>query len=241
MENNAQNAVIYLKINRQYTRLLGAVRHWKNLQIAFAENYVWVKNFIDGQENSSILQSIPFRELYYEKEQHLFKVGSLLPTSVLPNVLWTPISTRLAVELPAFNHNFFDFEGVINLTIVSTQQEQVAKALVVDLVDLASYIQTAPKVRLNQLRWCILNDRQALLIGQPLLPLKGLSYWQEGCCLFPTGYGLNFPQLTTAVIKKINPQKSWVLWHNDNSYSLVSYNTLKPLSKSAFNRSYKPL
>ncbi len=67
--------------------VLGAIRHWENLKVAYDEKTIWVKDFTQEQMESATLQQIPYITLYNEKANLLFKKGSLLPSLKMPSAL----------------------------------------------------------------------------------------------------------------------------------------------------------
>lgn len=229
----------FLEINKEHKDFLGSIRHWDNLKVAFETTVIWVKDFSFAQISSPEMLQIPYAKIYELKDNLLFEKDKLLPSKKLPSgLLWTPILRALPVALPKFNHNFFGIDQRINMILKPSEDTKEAYALLVDYEELKSYIESAPKFRLEPLRWVVIN-KKALIIGTPLLPLKGSTYWFDNHFLVPSGYNFEWNALTKMIQQKINPStENMVLWNTDNSFSNIPINTIKQLSISSFRLTF---
>lgn len=229
----------FLEINKEHKDFLGAVRHWENLKIAFETNTIWIKEFSTEQINSAEVLQIPYTKTYELKYNLLFEKGKQLPTKKLPSgLLWSPVLRGLPVSLPNFNHNFFGIDQTLQITLKRSEDVKEAHALLVEYQELKSYIELAPKFRLEPLQWIVIHNK-ALIIGKPLLPLKGDTYWFKNDFLLPSGYDFKWPVLTQTLKDKLNPfDKNIILWNKDNSYSSISKQNIKPLSISSFRLTF---
>lgn len=229
----------FLEINKEHKDFLGAIRHWENLKIAFETNTIWIKEFTDDQIDSTELLQIPYIKIYELKENLLFEKGKQLPTKKLPSgLLWSPVLRGLPISLPNFNHNFFGISDTMQIALKRSEDVKKAYALLVEYQELKSYIEFAPKFRLEPLQWVVINNK-ALIIGKPLLPLKGNTFWSKNDFLIPTGYDFEWPVLTQTLKDKLNPfDKNIILWNKDNSYSSIPKQNVKPLSISSFRLTF---
>ncbi|WP_337966708.1 hypothetical protein [uncultured Flavobacterium sp.] len=229
----------FLEIKKEYKDFLGSIRHWDNLKTAFEADVVWVKDFLQEQINAPEIQQIPYKKVYELKENLLFEYGNLLPSKKLPSgLLWTPILRALPVSLSKFNHNFFGINHQLQITIKASEEVKEACALLVDYDELKLYIETAPRYRLESLQWIVI-DKSALIIGNPLLPIKGKTYWLADDFLLPTGYNFEWFALAKTFQEKLNPSgENLILWNTDNSYSSIPKIKIKPLSISSFRLTF---
>lgn len=229
----------FLEINKEHKNFLGAIRHWENLKAAFETHTIWIKDFSAEQINSAEVLQIPYTKLYELKDNLLFEKGKLLPVKKLPSgLLWTPVLRALPVSLPKFNHNFFGIEKELKTTLKPSEDFKEAYALLVEYDELKTFIESAPKYRLAPLQWVIV-DKKALVLGTPLLPLKGDTYWFDNNFLMPSGYNFEWHALTKTLQEKINPSaESIVLWNRDNTYSKIPIKNIKPLSISSFRLTF---
>lgn len=225
----------YLSIHKDRLENLAHVRQWSNLKVGFEGELCWIKDFDYAQVHSVEVKSIPFKDIYYEKEGKLILLDHLLSDRAVPSLLWTPIERALIIKLPSLNHNFFGLEAKLSVQLMEGEEEAEAVAMITPLTLLQNYIPKSPALRLQNLRWCILNSEQAFLLGKPLLPLPGKTYWQRKDFLLPSGFDFDLPILTDALHKRINPERTdWVLWSVEGSYSLLPKKNLTPLSRSSF-------
>lgn len=236
MAHHAAGSVkYYIAVNQDHLNDLARIRQWTNLKVGFERDTIWIRDFDYAQIHSTEVKSIPFKTAYYEKENKLIRINNLLPDRIVPSVLWTPIDRALTVKLPPFNHNFFGIEERLSIHLVASDKETSAVALVIDLPILNQYISTAPSVRLEKIYWSVLESNKAILLGTPLLPLPGKSFWQRSNFLLPTGLDFDLHILTEAINKKINPRNNQlVIWNEDCTYSLLPKENLVPLSRGSF-------
>ncbi|AYB32192.1 hypothetical protein [Chryseolinea soli] len=236
MAPDAANSIrYYLAIAAGNKDDLARIRQWNNLKVGFDEHTIWVRDFDYAQIHSVEVKSIPFKDLFYERDNKLFFLDSRLPERSAPSLLWTAIDRALPVKLPAFNHNYFGIHEKMDIRFVPRETEAETAAMLVTLDVLEHYLQTAPAVRLQKIRWAILDNTKALLLGKPLLPIPGETFWQRKDFLIPTGQDLELFLLADTLQKKINPGRDrWVLWSKDSSYVSILKESLMPLSRSAY-------
>lgn len=227
------------EIDKSHKQLLGSIRHWENVKIAFTDTAIWLKDFSLEQINMADLQQIPHLVSYEVRDNLLFLSGSLLPTKKVPSaLLWSPIRRALPVELPGLNHNFFGINEKVAVQIVKSETEKEASAVLTSIATAKEYIATAPEVRLKNLEWTVLEDK-VLLFGTPLLPIKGVAFWKNKNAFLPAGYDYELPLLAAIIEKKINADgQNYMLWQSDSSCVLISKNSVKPLSISSFRKTF---
>jgi len=242
MAEDPSNDVIYLlEIDGPHLDYLGPVRHWSQLRIAVAQDGYWIRGLTQEQLESAEIRSIPFKKLYYMRGDHaqlLFPRGGSVPVRKLPSGLsWTPLEKAMPLEHPSYNHNYFGLSERLSVRLVPSEREEEPVALLLSLQQLGDYIQTAPAVRLEPLSWVIADD-QALVVGRPLLPLPGKSYWRRGNHLLPAGLDMEWTVLAETLDRQLNPDGNcWLLWDEDGSYLSVPRLGCRPLSISSFRLS----
>jgi len=224
-----------LEIEQQHLDYLGPVRHWGQLSIAASPGYYWIRGLTPDQLESPEIKSIPFKQLYFEREQLLFHRGGLVPVKKLPELLvWMPLERGLPLDLPSFNHNYFGITERLNLRLVPSGKEEEPAALLTSISMLRDYILTASAVRLRPLSWVILDD-QALILGRPLLPLPGDSFWQKGDILMPAGLDWEWPVLEPTLNRELNPDRDrWLFWDKNGLCTIIEKKQCRVLSRSSF-------
>ena len=227
--------MFYVELHKSHLDYLAPIRHWENLKLAFQGETVFIKDFTPLQINDVVLLQIPHLIVYELKEQLLFLRGKLVPTKKIPSaLLWMPILNALPIEVPKYNMNYFGIHDKVDIQMVKSEVEQKPFGLITKLENVKGYIETLPKVRLQALKWVIIED-SVLFLGTPLLPIKGQTYWLKDNCLFPTGYALEFDILFPIVKKQLNPNNdSMLLFQNNNSYLSIPLSDCKPLTLSSF-------
>jgi len=235
----SKDVIYLLEIGRPHLDYLGPVRHWSQLRIAASPEGYWVRGLTAEQLESTEIRSIPFKKLYYlydGQSQLLFPYGGTVPVKKLPSMLlWTPLEKAMPLEHPSYNHNYFGLSEKLAIRLVASGQEQEPVALLVSVQQLGDYIQTAPAVRLEPLLWVIVDD-QALVLGRPLLPLPGKSYWQRGSHLLPAGLDFEWIVLASTLEKELEPE-CWLLWDEGGGYVAMQKQVCRPLSISSFRLS----
>ncbi|AFM05600.1 hypothetical protein Fleli_3270 [Bernardetia litoralis DSM 6794] len=219
----------YLKLHISQKENLAAIRHWQNLKMAIDDNFVWIKDLTDEQINSKQIKIITQKTVYYEKEGKLYLQNSLLPERNIPSLLWTEIKRALQIELPKVIENNFDIQSVnvIKPKIIASENEKETIAMLISIEELGNYIKTAPAVRLQNLKWIILENQfdskqnKAFIIGKPLLPILSKSseksvktFWQTENLFIPTGFDFEFPSLTNSISEKLK-NTMYNSWYED--------------------------
>ena len=228
----------WLRLPLKYKEKLSQIRVWKSLRMATDEGDIWVRGILPEQLNSPEIRSIPFKKIYFQKDNALFLLGGNLPEERLKtSLLWSPISKALPVEMPNYNFNYFGVHETIDFKLVASSVERKSKALIVDLEILDKYILTAPAIRLHSIEWTII-DKKAVLIGIPLLPIPGKSYWQQQNFLIPTGYDFEYPELSNFYHKNLQTENNqYIVLQPNHTYYKLSTAQLKSLSISSYKLS----
>ncbi len=239
METNVAGRVrLYLKIEMQFKEDLGSIRHLTHLKIAVEGNHMWVTNFDSGQFESLDIKSIPYKELFYSKNGQLYPFNSLLPCAGNAPLKWEPITTVLPIKLDRFNPNFFGVTERIDPLLIPSQTESEPTIMLCSLSDLKEYIESAPEIRLKNKKWVLLNNTKALLLGTPLLPIKGNVYEVQNDFIIPSGFQFELISIASIINQQINPTyQSWIVWNTDSTYFKVEKEKVQPLTLSSFRRS----
>ena len=234
--------LFYLCTSTKEESFWGSIRHWENVSIAYEGDNSWLKGLTLTQTQSVEVMSLLHKQLFAQIEGKLFKIGSLLPERNIPDLEWIPLKKAVSIELPSFNFNFFYLPEKVRFDLVQATQLRESIAMLVDLSVLKDYVETAPALRLSVLKWVILGSQHAFLLGTPLLPIQGLSFWQKGRCFFPDGLQPEFPILLPTLEQKLGSNLLDHLVFNPNGQILtVSAYQFKQLSRSSFRLSYEKI
>jgi len=228
----------WLRLPLKYKEKLSQIRVWKSLRMATDEDDIWVRGILPEQLNSIEIRSIPFKKIYFQKDNALFLLGGNLPEERLKtSLLWSPIHKALSVEMPNYNFNYFGVHETIDFKLVASSVERESKALVTELDILDNYIPKALAIRLQAIEWTIVN-KKAFLIGIPLLSIPGKTYWQQHNFLIPTGYDFEYPELSNFYHKNLQTESNqYIVLQPNHTYYKLSKDQLKPLSISGYKLS----
>lgn len=219
---------------------LGAIRDWKNVQIAMDEEVIWLKGFTDEQATSSEIQQLPNFILYELRDGLLFRKNALVPSKKMRTaLLWTPIDKALKLTFPISNNNFFGVDEKIEAKLKPSEEEQPAMALLCSISEIKEVIITTPKFKLEKLDWIVINDK-ALFMGTPLLSFPGKTFWSKDGHLLPTGFDFEFKNLSSLLQRKYNEcNEDWLLWSENGSVLNIKKEDLRKLSVSSFRLTEK--
>ncbi|MGE6397547.1 hypothetical protein [Chryseobacterium scophthalmum] len=219
---------------------LGAIRDWKNVQIAIDEEIIWLKGFTDEQAASSEIQQLPNFILYELRDGLLFRKDALVPSKKMRTaLLWTLIDKALKLTFPISNNNFFGIEEKVDVKLKSSEEEQPAMALLCSISEIKEVIITTPKFKLEKLDWIVINDK-ALFMGTPLLGFPGKTFWLKDDHLLPTGFDFEFKNLSSLLQRKYNEcNEDWLLWSENGSVLNIKKEDLRKLSVSSFRLTEK--
>lgn len=228
---------IVLEIDREHRDFLAPIRHWPLLKLAVDQQTCWVKGLSVEQLQTTEVRAIPFKRLFYEKDNRLYPYGSLLPTKRLPSALiWISLERGLPLTLPAFNHNYFGVNARLTVALAASDTERPTAAQMITLKLLEQYLPSMAPVRLHTMEWVVIDDL-ALIVGEPLLPLPGRSWWRLANSYLPAGYEWEWD------VRVYLPADSddRLFWNPDGSYLSVPTGSFRPLSLSSFRLTWENL
>ncbi len=236
-EDIANPIAYYLMLANAHKDDLGNIRGWNNLKVAFEDDIIWVSGFDEDQITSIAIKSIPFKSLFYQKGGKLFFLESLLPERTIPSLLWSPIARALPVALPNFNHNFFGVKDKVEMRLVKSEKVYESTAIVTSIAVLEQYINTAPTIRLKKLTWALLDNNEVIVVGKPLLPIRGNAYYKRGSFIIPAGYDFDLELMEKTLSEIINPNEDkWIVWNLDDSYFTIAKEEVQLLTISSFRK-----
>ena len=236
MEDHAGDNVEYWAVvPSRYAHALYPLRKWPRLKMANAEGVIWIRGFTPEEVESVSVLSIPMLERYYLKEARLYPIGKFLPAMVVPSLLWTDLRRGLKVRLPGENFNYFGVAQTHRISLVPSGVRRAITATIVDLSALGKYLHVAPHVRVAPLRWTVLEGKRALIMGTPLLPIRGQDYYRHACFLIPAGWKLRYERMAAVYQQALGDSHEYWYFLNENSdLSKLSKTNFNNLSKGSF-------
>jgi hypothetical protein len=242
MAEDPSNGVkeFWAEIPRADEDFLGAIRDWKNVQIAIDDETVWLKGFTEEQAISSDIQQLPNFILYELRDGLLFKKEALVPSKKMRTaLLWSPIDKALRLTFPASNNNYFGIGEKVEVRLKPGNEEHAVMALLSIIEEIKESIPLLPKFKLEKLEWTVIDDK-ALFLGTPLLSLPGKTYWTRDSHLLPAGFDIEFKNLSSLLQQQYNKESDkWLLWNEDGTYLSLKKENFRPLSVSSFRLTEK--
>ena len=213
---------------------LGVVRTLPGLLVAETETHIWVRGIMIKEKPNLGISRLPATATYLLDEDHnLFPVGKLTPIGKLPKLEWQPISKFIEVKLPTSA-----FPGVVEkkhlVRLIPSEKMQPGKALLTNLSVWKKYAEGAPKIRLNQLRFAVSENREVLILGNPLPPIPGKEFWQKHNLLIPNGFDFEIPMVADLIFEKENTNDDAILiFHENKNWQKINLKHFVNGSRSA--------
>lgn len=232
--------IVIFRLDAEHKDFLGLIRHWTNLEMAMDHTKIWLKGISEDQAKDEAFLSIPFLESFTIVDDKLFPKGKKVPLQPVPeNLHWELLYKALPIQFPKQNHNFFGVGEKVKINLVPSASKKEPIGMMTTKELFKNYVLEAPKVRLQNLKWIVMNHR-VLVIGTPVLPIQGQTFWQQGRHFLPTGYDLEYPILSNKIAKKITTNEDQVLvWNKDGQYALIGLNQFRPLSIGSLRLTFK--
>jgi len=169
---------------------LADYRHEDGLEVAFTEDETCFVRLPQTEKFEQTLRRLPcLKRWSLQENSQLIPAGKTLPERVLPSLSWLPLHTLLpAVPIPPKeNESFF---GHLSFSLRADTEIREPSGLILPFPDFASWVETAPSPRLDRLRFALSEQGRAIVLGQPLPPLAGISVYLKNQILIPSGFAL---------------------------------------------------
>lgn len=242
MAEDPSNCVkeFWAELPRANEDFLGAIRDWKNVQIAIDDDMVWLKGFTEEQAVSADIQQLPDCILYELRDGLLFKKEALVPSKKMRTaLLWSPIDKALRLTFPASNNNYFGISEKVEVRLKPGDEEHPAVALLSTITEIKDSIPAQPNFKLENIEWTVIGDK-ALFLGTPLLSLPGKTYWSKDSHLLPAGFDFEFKNFSSLLQQQYNKESDkWLLWNEDGTYLPIKKENFRKLSVSSFRLTEK--
>jgi len=242
MAEDPSNSVkeFWAELPRADEDFLGAIRDWKNVQIAVDDDTVWLKGFTEEQAVSADIQQLPNFILYELRDGLLFRKQALVPSKKMRTaLLWSSIDKAVPLTFPPSNQNYFGISEKVQVRLQPGSEEYPVVALLSAMKEIKDSIPAQPKFKLEKVEWTVISDK-ALFLGTPLLSLPGKTYWTKNGHLLPAGFDFEFKNLSSILQQKYNGKlDQWLLWNEDGTYLPIRKEDFRELSVSSFRLTEK--
>ncbi|AEE53803.1 hypothetical protein [Haliscomenobacter hydrossis] len=210
---------------------LGSVRCWPNMQAAETETEIWLRCPVLHSDLDEALRRLPAMYTYREnKDGLLFPVEGLSPIASLPTLEWINMREFIPVELPTAALPG-QMDQTYTLKLVPSSTYHPGAALRTNLSDWQQYAETAPAIRLDQLRFALAANGEVLVMGQPLPSVPGEEYWLREQLLLPSGYDLELPITATLMAMRENVAGAKFLFEKNGDWQKIEHNNFVPATR----------
>lgn len=250
-----------IKTDREHVRQIAALRHLPGLQVAEANETIWVRAAAGDETLDRVLKSLPGKRFQLLDDVQLAPWGKQVPTERLPRLAWQPIANWSAITLPVAAMPA-SVSKRVRLRMIRGGTAKLAAALLVDWQDWLKYAIGAPEVRLRPLVFALSAphetvsgmdmgaaqrsedglpsryDQRAFIVGSPLPPLAGYPYTLDDGLAVPCGWTFS-PAVGSAVVRKLIalPADDMALFDIDGSFERIVGEHFVRASRSAARES----
>ena len=208
---------------------LAPYRHLENWEIGMASDETCYLRAPDDAETSEKLILIPaLKRWTLAAGNKLIPLGKQLPDTLLPDLPWLPLANLLPLTSTRVLENEAFF-GHLGFSLIKSSVIRAPSALLLPFKLFAHWAETAPAPRLDRLQFALSDSGQALIVGTPLPPLSGQTFYQDHNLLTPSGYTLpNY-----ILPQDLTHQSDLTLIDQDNIIFQISHELFIPASRSA--------
>jgi len=222
-----------LVLAEAYHDQIGSIRTIARWKAARNQQEIWLKGPIPTGKEKLRIQSLPLIATYEVDEQsRLFPHGKQTPVGLLPDFDWQTLSDFLPITMPvsampaAMAHK-------LPIQLVSSQNAHPAYALQTSFKSWKVYVESAPLIRLQQLKFALSTEKTVLIIGEPLPTLQGISFWRNGNLLIPSGFDFEYGFLGTLVNQKLRLSvESLILFSADGMATAIPKASFQQVSRA---------
>lgn len=226
---------------------LAHLRLIPGLEITRTQEALWLRGTSDPASSVSgpgfsLIANLPASARYEcLPDQRLRRLDQTIPTDRLPTTPWLPIAAWFQPECPVAVWPAQP-PAAIPLRLMPSAEEIEPSLLQVDLHVFREFVDRAPRIRLERLRFAAAEDGQILIHGLPLPPLAGRRFcFHEGVAI-PAGFTWS-PHVASEVLTRClaPPPGGVVLWHAEGGVSHIHPEQWVPVTRAAIRATAEDL
>ena len=232
MLNEAVFTVSVDQLNNIYS-----IRLIPNLKIAKVKesNLFWFRGISVEEAFNADVQLVNIKTIWQLNNELLFPIGKQTPETELPELEWESIIDYLKVEPPTSAMKSAEPQ-LIQLSLSGHDSDETINGLQTDLQHWLEFANTCPKHRLSNLRYACSEQQKVLILGQPLPPLPGSTFWRAGKMLIPSGYRFE-PTIGLMEVENMLKLNQEIAVFNANmSYEVIPLAAFEGASRSSIRR-----
>jgi len=223
--NGMKESVI--QIAGHYKDRLGEVRTIPGWKAASVGDMIWLKGPVENGKAQIAINSLPATATYLADEQHrLFPLGKQTPVLELKDLQWQNLEEFITVEQPV-SAMPGQFPQAITVKLIRSSTPEQPTALIIPVKQWDNYLKTAPLIRIQQLQFAVTSDELVFVMGAPLPPLKGETFWRYKNILLPSGYTFDPP-----VIADLLTGDGLLLFHADGQCDRIPFHAFNAVERT---------
>jgi MoxR-vWA-beta-propeller ternary system domain bpX2/FtsH ternary system domain X7 len=189
-------------IDRADCHELAGLRLFAGAECAAVGGIVWLRGSDSSEDLERALAKVPGLERFELLLSGRLKARhSRIPGGILPPASWRPLKEMLVPVLPSAALAG-QTRQKLALTLRRSRQEQTPAALITNLAAWTEFASQAPSIRLERLVFAVAEDRQTLVLAEPLPALPGLRLTNQTGVLTPCGYAWS-PTVEPAALREL--------------------------------------
>ncbi|MEM7383344.1 MAG: hypothetical protein AAF514_00235 [Verrucomicrobiota bacterium] len=215
-------------------RQLGSLRLFPEIETARQPSDRWLRGPSIDDALRDHLHRLPLRQLYALKEpDYLVPEGDQLPTRQLANLDWQTLKSFLPLQRPAIGLPAAPTSPT-RLTLKSVPGPATeANALLTDFPTWASWVETAPAVRITSLHFALSESGETFVHGTPLPPIPGRFFRFEENIAVPLATQLHPPFQSETLHRILGLSSGEIALIDEQGLRRLSRESLIPASLSA--------
>jgi hypothetical protein len=175
-ESVNMNTPWLFKLANEDAPSLAPLRLKAGVEVAEHSGFLWVRGPQSDDTLSQLLRGLPALERFeLLSDNRMRPMGSLIPSSRLPELHWQPIKSWLAVEPPPSRPRASS-PLPVQIKIVRSALQSDPGLILTSLTDWTEFALSAPKIRLRPLQFAVDAEGNVVVQGAPLPPLPGRRF-----------------------------------------------------------------
>lgn len=226
---------------------LAPLRLLPGLEITRTPEALWLRGTSDptgsiASPDFGLVANLPASARYEcLPDQRLRRLDQTIPTDRLPTTPWLPITAWFQAECPTAAWPAQP-PASIPLRLIPSAEEIEPTLLQVELHVFREFVERAPLIRLERLRFAAAEDGQILIHGLPLPPLPGRRFCFHQGVAIPAGLTWSPHVASDVLIRCLAPPPGGVvLWHAEGGVSRIHPEQWLPVTRAAIRATAEDL
>lgn len=217
---------------------LAPLRLTRGIEVAEKAPFIWLRGNHTDEHIEPLLRALPAVARYeLLPNNRLRRLELRIPSETLPALPWQPLSAWLRVQMPPAPRSADSEDALpqtVALHIVRSNEERTPELLVTDLREWQAFAQSAPEIRLRQLRFAADGTGNVVVRGRPLPPLPGTQFVLFSNIAIKAGFTWE-PAVSAEVLARrlgLSPE-AVALFHDDGTFTRIEGEQFVPATRSA--------